>query len=819
MNAHTVSFLNFGIHCLVLAAAGWLITRFCIRDARRRSIAANLALIIALSGAFDISFWPYPFRAEKAPVLEQIHHTLQPDWRITIKSEPMVALVEKPHVPAPGGVMVSADDLVKWLRWIYWAVAALLLVSLLAQSVRVQRWAWRLRRPTKEESAALSAAAPLARLRVFEHEGSPGVAGWFAPVIAVPASAFSELTPRQWRWLIRHEQEHLRCNDTAAAFLHSIIRALAWWNPFIHALIESYACAREEVCDAVAMRDEREGSDYAGFLLDVAARSTAPGVCVLPMAQSKPARRLKARLSAIIGARGVRQRLGALFVLACAVFAVLGAVLVSSIGIATSATAQEPATATAKPQDAEMFTRVLKVSPDFAKDASDAKSWLQERGVSFPDGAGAVFERAASHFVVKNTKANLDKIAELVAAGSVVAPQVQVTSKIIVADRFFGGHGQVLSDQKRRDQFLSSLHGVAVVELVSLPSVTTMLAQRATVEVIREGPTSDPPKFAGTKLEVGALPKENGRVEASIHASFGTDDGERLLDTRDISKVDWSRVIIMGIEARAKMVSGETLVAHLKLGEQCVTTLVTMVALAPDGRPAPRGFGDKMNLVPADELEKNKTDLQDARDFDVIAKQVAERNAAAERKRIYLTAKVVDVTQPKDSGLNLDWMFDGAFSLPSASTSGSTGSSEKPKAAAFPPPGILALTGVLTDPQFQVVIRALNQRKGTTIAPLPSATVKPDAAHTFVIPKELEGVGLTVTPVIGPDGYTIDLNISASSTPPADAAGKVKTAVMIWDGQTVVLGGLKSEDDKGKHSRLIFITARIIDPAGQPAKK
>src|SRR4029077_42816 len=138
------------------------------------------------------------------------------------------------------------------------------------------------------------------------------------------------------------------------------------------------------------------------------------------------------------------------------------------------------------------------------------------------------------------------------------------------------------------------------------------------------------------------------------------------------------------------------------------------------------------------------------------------------------------------------------------------------------------------------------------------------------------GVTLEVEPVVGPDGITIDLtlvpqvvefegfinygspirtfstNLLGVSTPqiitdnvinqPIFSARKVTTSVSVWDGQTVVLGGLIREDvqkteDKTpiigdipivgrlfrtnvdqhiKRNLIIFVTARLVNPAGQP---
>jgi hypothetical protein len=79
-----------------------------------------------------------------------------------------------------------------------------------------------------------------------------------------------------------------------------------------------------------------------------------------------------------------------------------------------------------------------------------------------------------------------------------------------------------------------------------------------------------------------------------------------------------------------------------------------------------------------------------------------------------------------------------------------------------------------------------------------------------------------VKPVIGGDGYTINLTIAVSEK--LGNAGepqqrKVSTAVTIWDGQTVVLGGRLSKDgEKPARHRLIFVTAQLIKPSSEAKK-
>jgi len=156
---------------------------------------------------------------------------------------------------------------------------------------------------------------------------------------------------------------------------------------------------------------------------------------------------------------------------------------------------------------------------------------------------------------------------------------------------------------------------------------------------------------------------------------------------------------------------------------------------------------------------------------------------------------------------------------------------------------------------------------GTIISPITGAPLSP-YAYRPPIPGSFEtreiGVILNVTPTVGPDGYTIDLTLvpevaefvrwidygPAGLYPilqPVFASRNVTTSIVLWDGQTVVMGGLIRDqathvDDKipiigdipvlgrlfrnkGQYSQkqnlVIFVTARLVDPSGnaiRPAK-
>ncbi|HVM50202.1 MAG TPA: tetratricopeptide repeat protein [Candidatus Acidoferrum sp.] len=228
-------------------------------------------------------------------------------------------------------------------------------------------------------------------------------------------------------------------------------------------------------------------------------------------------------------------------------------------------------------------------------------------------------------------------------------------------------------------------------------------------------------------------------------------------------------------------------------------------------------------------------------------------------------------------------------------------------------PTLFTLTGILTDPQFRVVMHALDQRTGAELLAQPEVTTQsgrqaqmkatdvrtivtafsfsqntsatttsgglgttvapPTSTFVFPLPEQMElGPVLDVIPSVLADGYTVNLvmiptetefqgyeDASAFNTQLPTTAGtfpgglvvvptvlprftvrQVASSVNVWDGQTVVLGGLLSDSvatikDKvpflgdlpiagslfrneskttTKKNLLIFVTPTLIDPAG-----
>jgi type II secretory pathway component GspD/PulD (secretin)/tetratricopeptide (TPR) repeat protein len=313
---------------------------------------------------------------------------------------------------------------------------------------------------------------------------------------------------------------------------------------------------------------------------------------------------------------------------------------------------------------------------------------------------------------------------------------------------------------------------------------------------------------------------------------------------------------------------------------------------------------------------------------------------------VNLEAKFVEISQEDNKALGFDWILGNTLmgggnvglsggSAPSYVGSSSTanpsgifpGSGGAGTVASSAQDGMLTsglrnnstaigtVTGIMTDPQFRLVIRALEQRTGVDVMSAPNITTLSgrQAQIQSTVQRQIfasvsagtggnnynnqsgGGVGgtvlnqavsllqpstvplptgptLDVIPYVSADGYTIQMTLIPSildflgygNPDIADAAAyeasiqaqagqsrspvplpriqvrQITTSATVWDGQTIVLGGLISDDvrrtrDKvpvlgdipllgrlfrsetsgtAKKNLVVFVTAKIIDPAG-----
>lgn len=328
-------------------------------------------------------------------------------------------------------------------------------------------------------------------------------------------------------------------------------------------------------------------------------------------------------------------------------------------------------------------------------------------------------------------------------------------------------------------------------------------------------------------------------------------------------------------------------------------------------------------------------------ELDIIEGAIHTLNTAP--PQVTLEVKFVEITQDDNKALGFDWILGNtlAFGGKVGAQGGDAPSFVGPPSQANPTgifpgaggpatvpasasdglltsglrnnlPAVGTITGILTDPQFRVVIRALEQRSGVDVMSAPrvttlsgrqaqvqvtvhrqilasvnatasqttattATTVTGQAANPVALlqPQPISiptGPTLDVIPYVSADGYTIQMTLIPSildfvgygnpdipdasrfeATVQAQAGTirspvplprflvrQITTSATVWDGQTIVLGGLISDDvrrqrDKvpvlgdiplvgrlfrsessgtSKKNLVVFVTPTIIDPAG-----
>lgn len=99
---------------------------------------------------------------------------------------------------------------------------------------------------------------------------TPMVFGFFKPIILVPASLISQLSPLQIEALIMHELFHIKHHDFIFNIAIMIIKPLFWFNPWVRKVCAELCLQREMACDVAVVTERYEVQLYASSLLGVA---------------------------------------------------------------------------------------------------------------------------------------------------------------------------------------------------------------------------------------------------------------------------------------------------------------------------------------------------------------------------------------------------------------------------------------------------------------------------------------------------------------------------------------------------------------------
>jgi D-alanyl-D-alanine endopeptidase (penicillin-binding protein 7) len=92
------------------------------------------------------------------------------------------------------------------------------------------------------------------RLRVVDGLASPITAGWWRPVVLVPASLLAGMPPHLLEALLAHELGHVRRHDYLVNLLQNVIESLLFYHPAVWWLSRRIRAEREQIADDFAAR-------------------------------------------------------------------------------------------------------------------------------------------------------------------------------------------------------------------------------------------------------------------------------------------------------------------------------------------------------------------------------------------------------------------------------------------------------------------------------------------------------------------------------------------------------------------------------------
>ncbi len=120
-----------------------------------------------------------------------------------------------------------------------------------------------------ESVAELSARMNIVRpVHIFESTLAqvPMVMGWLRPVILVPASALTGLTPQQLRMVIAHELAHVARHDYLVNLIQAVFESLFFYHPAVWWMSRRIRIEREYCCDDMAVAVSGDALCYAKAL-------------------------------------------------------------------------------------------------------------------------------------------------------------------------------------------------------------------------------------------------------------------------------------------------------------------------------------------------------------------------------------------------------------------------------------------------------------------------------------------------------------------------------------------------------------------------
>jgi D-alanyl-D-alanine endopeptidase (penicillin-binding protein 7) len=160
---------------------------------------------------------------------------------------------------ARGGLLPWLQDNLGWIVALWAGCAGALGLRMAAGLLWIGRAArlqacdpvWQARLSRLAEHCGLGREV---RLRVVEGLASPITAGWWRPVVLVPASLVAGMPPHLLEALLAHELGHVRRHDYLVNLLQNVIEALLFYHPAVWWISTRIRAEREQIADDFAAR-------------------------------------------------------------------------------------------------------------------------------------------------------------------------------------------------------------------------------------------------------------------------------------------------------------------------------------------------------------------------------------------------------------------------------------------------------------------------------------------------------------------------------------------------------------------------------------
>ena len=705
----------------------------------------------------------------------------------------------------------------------------------------------------------------------------PALFGLFRPKIVVPHH-FLRYSSEEWRHILLHESAHIRRNDVLLTCLLAVLQALHWFNPLVWFAFHRIKADRELVCDALVLShlEEQERKSYGHTLIKILESVTTPKSIPALVGILEVKSLLKQRISMITHYHTPPQ--SAAF--AAVLLIILGFACLTdaqtqktidntapmsggeqlnqreSSGISTNASSDQLINC-----NFQFDPNIILKNPEFKKLGPETQHlYFMNHGDDLQNRARKYFERKT----LVNFGGYIPYSAPLGSSFQLKQEEIQKVNRTM-AEQIIE-NGQVTNIEFFKKYSQSKINGfnekyVHTTNVNISPTRPLFFNDRIGTIFVRatQGELTKVEKVLNTlNKEYGYT--TNVLVSTNIPANSFRNRFFRVDPTTFLTRLGFQ---ISGITNA----DGSVTMTNSVKSVDIVNYFRRITGINFGGNPTndpnrSMFFNDRTGVL---FVRATQEELDQVDDLLSIL--------TATPAQICVDVRLIEIEQNETKALGFDWhlgqvkMDGGSMANPSGvaqissnsvslanpsgvfpgpgstAVSDITSSSSANPSGVFPGPGGTAIsaitsgvrgnssgvfpgpaittTGILTEDQFHIVDRALQQREGCRVIAAPKV-ITLSGRQTQLKTENL--FSIDILPTLTLDEHTIKMEIklewheklASNSNTNLHKLMQCSSTVNVRDGQTVVLGGFVSEETSKKayKNRMVFVTPIIIDPAG-----